>query len=58
MPETPDPGEKRPCPVCRKPAVAAFAPFCSAACRNRDHVAWLDGRYAIPGRPDDGAEDG
>ena len=39
------------CPVCRKPASAAHAPFCSAACRDRDLIAWLDERYVLPGRP-------
>jgi endogenous inhibitor of DNA gyrase (YacG/DUF329 family) len=45
------PPKVRPCPVCRKPAVAAHAPFCSAACRDRDLIAWLDERYVVPGRP-------
>jgi endogenous inhibitor of DNA gyrase (YacG/DUF329 family) len=45
------PGKARPCPVCRKPLVAAHAPFCSAACRDRDLIAWLDERYVVPGRP-------
>ena len=39
------------CPICRKPAVPAHAPFCSAACRDRDLLAWLDERYVVPGRP-------
>lgn len=39
------------CPVCRKPRVAEHAPFCSARCRDRDLVRWLDDGYAIPGRP-------
>ena len=41
------------CPVCRQPSKAEFAPFCSAGCRNRDLVSWLDGRYAIPAQPTD-----
>ena len=44
------------CPICRKPAVPAHAPFCSAACRDRDLLAWLDERYVVPGRP--AAEEG
>lgn len=49
---SPDPAARaRPCPVCRKPAVQAHAPFCSAACRDRDLIAWLDERYVVPGRP-------
>jgi uncharacterized protein len=40
------------CPMCRKPALAPHAPFCSAVCRDRDLIAWLDERYVVPGRPD------
>lgn len=39
----------KPCPICGRAPVAAHAPFCSATCRDRDLIAWLDGRYAIPG---------
>lgn len=47
------------CPVCRKPAAEPHAPFCSATCRDRDLIAWLDERYVVPGKAatDDG-EDG
>lgn len=38
------------CPVCRKPAAAVHAPFCSAVCRDRDLISWLDERYVLPGR--------
>lgn len=33
------------CPLCGKPATPAQHPFCSAACRDRDLIAWLDDRY-------------
>jgi endogenous inhibitor of DNA gyrase (YacG/DUF329 family) len=46
------------CPVCRKPSVDAHAPFCSAACRDRDLIAWLDERYVVPGPPADSEGDG
>lgn len=39
------------CPRCRKPAVQAHAPFCSAACRDRDLLDWLEERHRIPGPP-------
>jgi endogenous inhibitor of DNA gyrase (YacG/DUF329 family) len=39
------------CPLCRKAAVPQHAPFCSAVCRDRDLIAWLDERYVVPGRP-------
>ncbi|MGY6412219.1 MAG: DNA gyrase inhibitor YacG [Alkalilacustris sp.] len=40
-----------PCPVCRRPAVAAYRPFCSRRCADVDLGRWLGGRYAIPGEP-------
>ncbi len=43
------------CPRCRKPAVPAHAPFCSAPCRDRDLLDWLEERHVLPGPP---AEDG
>jgi endogenous inhibitor of DNA gyrase (YacG/DUF329 family) len=36
------------CPICGKPRDHRFRPFCSRACRDRDFLAWADGRYAIP----------
>jgi endogenous inhibitor of DNA gyrase (YacG/DUF329 family) len=41
----------RPCPICRKPRVAEFAPFCSGRCRDRDLARWLTEGYAVPGEP-------
>jgi len=52
MSNTPTDRPRR-CPICRKPAAPAHAPFCSAACRDRDLIAWLDERYVVPGRPAD-----
>ena len=37
------------CPVCRRPAHADAAPFCSLRCRDADLLAWLGGGYALPG---------
>lgn len=39
---------RKPCPICQKPSVAAYAPFCSGRCRNVDLGRWLTGRYAVP----------
>lgn len=50
-PAKPDPPKAPACPVCRKPSAPAHAPFCSATCRDRDLIAWLDERYILPGRP-------
>jgi endogenous inhibitor of DNA gyrase (YacG/DUF329 family) len=47
----------KPCPICGKPAVDAFRPFCSARCTDVDLNRWLNGVYAIPAR-DDEDEDG
>lgn len=41
----------RPCPICGKPRHTEHAPFCSPRCRDRDLLQWLDGGYAVPGRP-------
>jgi endogenous inhibitor of DNA gyrase (YacG/DUF329 family) len=53
---------KRPprCPMCGRPRHERFRPFCSAACRDRDLLNWLGGRYAIPAIEveDDGGEEG
>jgi endogenous inhibitor of DNA gyrase (YacG/DUF329 family) len=45
------------CPICNKPAAAAFKPFCSRRCADVDLNRWLSGAYAIPVREDDD-EDG
>ena len=54
----------RTCPVCERPAAAAFRPFCSARCKDEDLRRWLAGDYRIPSRPglenddeDSGVED-
>jgi endogenous inhibitor of DNA gyrase (YacG/DUF329 family) len=39
----------RKCPICGKPRVAEYHPFCSTRCRDRDLVKWLDDGYALPG---------
>jgi hypothetical protein len=40
------PGPK--CPICRKPMVAAYRPFCSKRCADVDLNRWLKGIYAVP----------
>jgi uncharacterized protein len=37
-----------PCPICAKPRVAQFAPFCSRRCADVDLHRWLAGVYAVP----------
>ncbi len=36
------------CPICKKPAVPAYRPFCSRRCADIDLGRWLKGSYAIP----------
>ena len=51
------------CPICGKPAVEKYRPFCSARCSDVDLNRWLTGRYAVPAAeederlPDAGEED-
>jgi len=35
-------------PICGKPAVDAFRPFCGKRCRDVDLNRWLSGVYAVP----------
>jgi endogenous inhibitor of DNA gyrase (YacG/DUF329 family) len=39
------------CPICGKPEVREFRPFCSKHCADIDLGHWLGGRYAVPGAP-------
>ena len=36
------------CPICGKPAVVAYRPFCSKRCADVDLQRWFTGRYAVP----------
>ena len=47
----------KPCPICGKPSVEQYKPFCSSRCADIDLHRWLSGAYAIPGNADDD-EDG
>lgn len=39
------------CPICGKPENAAFKPFCSQGCRDRDLLQWLGEGYRLPVGP-------
>ncbi|RXT52413.1 DNA gyrase inhibitor YacG [Bosea sp. Tri-44] len=56
QPENPAP-PARPCPICGKPAVQRFKPFCSGRCSDIDLGRWLKGNYVIPGEPVEEAEE-
>ena len=45
------------CPICGKPPVEKYGPFCSSRCADVDLHRWLSGAYAIPVTEDDD-EDG
>jgi endogenous inhibitor of DNA gyrase (YacG/DUF329 family) len=38
----------KPCPICGKPAVEQFRPFCSKRCADVDLNRWLSGVYSVP----------
>lgn len=42
-----------PCPICKAPPKADYAPFCSKRCADVDLHRWLSGGYAIPASEDD-----
>jgi endogenous inhibitor of DNA gyrase (YacG/DUF329 family) len=41
------------CPICERPAEAAFRPFCSKRCADVDLQRWLSGRYVVPAVEDE-----
>jgi uncharacterized protein len=49
------PGPK--CPICRKPMVAAYRPFCSKRCADVDLNRWFSAAYGVPGKQEED-EDG
>ncbi|MFM7334744.1 MAG: DNA gyrase inhibitor YacG [Tabrizicola sp.] len=46
------------CPICGKPVVAAYRPFCSRRCADVDLGRWLTEGYRIPAETEEEAEDG
>lgn len=47
------------CPICGKPTVQEYRPFCSRRCADIDLGRWLGGEYHIstPEPPPGGADD-
>ena len=41
------------CPICKRPTVAEYKPFCSRRCADLDLQRWLTGAYAIPASDDE-----
>jgi endogenous inhibitor of DNA gyrase (YacG/DUF329 family) len=50
------PESRKRCPLCGKPPVAGYLPFCSKRCADRDLHHWLGEHYAIAGEPAGGDE--
>ena len=48
----------RACPICGKPSVAPFTPFCSKRCADIDLGRWLKGVYSIPVSDPEDSEEG
>ena len=48
----------RKCPICGKPSVEEYKPFCSKRCADVDLNRWLTGRYVIPARDDEPLAEG
>ena len=57
-PDVERPEGAAPCPVCGKPGLPRFAPFCSRRCADIDLGRWLKGGYAIPGGPESDPDKG
>lgn len=36
------------CPLCKRPGVEGYLPFCSKGCQARDLNQWLSGGYRVP----------
>ena len=36
------------CPMCKKPTIEEYRPFCSKRCADLDLAKWLSGSYTIP----------
>ena len=45
------------CPICRKPAVEAYKPFCSKRCADVDLQRWFSGGYVIPDSVDEASSE-
>ena len=46
--DQPAPRPTKRCPLCGKPALQRFRPFCSKRCADIDLNRWLKGSYAVP----------
>ena len=49
---TPDASSAKACPICGKPAVDKYRPFCGRRCADVDLNRWLSDAYVLPATPD------
>lgn len=47
------PRKQAACPICSRPVVATFKPFCSKRCADVDLSRWLGEVYRVPVAADD-----
>ncbi|MFM2043835.1 MAG: hypothetical protein RLY86_2411 [Pseudomonadota bacterium] len=52
----PKPRKAPACPVCGRPTVAEYRPFCSKRCADVDLSRWLSGVYRVPAAEEDEPE--
>ncbi|WP_395675286.1 DNA gyrase inhibitor YacG [Inquilinus sp.] len=45
------------CPICRKPTVQQYRPFCSRRCADIDLGHWFSEAYTVPVKPEDEDEE-
>lgn len=50
--------KERACPICKKPAVPIYRPFCSRRCADVDLGRWLGGAYVVEGHEQDAEDSG
>jgi uncharacterized protein len=48
----------RPCPICGKPSLGRYYPFCSSRCKAIDLGRWLKGNYRFATEEGPPSEDG
>jgi hypothetical protein len=45
------------CPICKKPSIKEYHPFCSKRCADIDLAHWLRGAYVIEGDAEEHKEE-
>lgn len=45
------PGKSNACPICSRPTIEQYKPFCSSRCADVDLGNWLSESYRIPAKP-------